>query len=64
MDVNIPLPLACEATFLMDEGLVSISQTCCGQLVTILTKLIWIKIQGPVLEFYYFDMTHMVKSSI
>ena len=31
--VNIPLPLACKTTFLMDEGLLSISPACCGQFV-------------------------------
>ena len=39
MHVNILLPLACEITFFMDEGLLSISPACCGQLVKILISL-------------------------
>ena len=39
MHVNIPYPLACKTTFLMDEGLLSISPACCGQLVKILINL-------------------------
>ena len=37
--VNIPETLAYKSTFLMDEGLLSINPTCCGQLVKMLITL-------------------------
>ena len=39
MHVNIPLPLACETTFLIDMDLLSNCPACCDQLVKILIAL-------------------------
>ena len=49
------LSLACNNTFLMDEGLLSISQACCGQLEKILITIEPMRYLDQILHTYLFS---------